>query len=405
MASGNLISTVLNMAAGLITARLVAPEIMGKYAGISLFMGYAIFLQGGALNGLNRELPFFIGRKKMDRAFHLIAAAQWWAFVTAAFSVFSFMFVAVYYIFLKDWNSAIGWVANAIGVFITIFSSQYLKATFRTNNEFKKLTVVEIIKSIINNIGVIFVNYFGFIGICLRSSFVFVTDISLLWTYRPFRVKSKFSKAHLIHLFKIGIPNFAVGYLDTLWTTLNATLILFMAGEKSLGLFTIALLTMSTTEILTSSLNQIIYPKLSEKFGAGMTVGEMIKFSLKPGIYIFILMTLVSIVAYFILPFAIDLILPKYREGISAAKWMLPITVVMSLSTLNHVFIVAKKQHIYAIAKIAGMLVHIIAVYVLYQISSELTTFSISLLIGKTVFMGLCILFAFLLLDKKQKAN
>ena len=345
MASGNLISTGLNMAAGLITARLVSPEIMGKYAGISLFMGYAIFLQGGALNGLNRELPFFIGRKKMDRVFHLIAAAQWWAFVTAAFSFFIFLGVAVYHIFLKDWDSAIGWIANAIGVFITIFSSQYLKTTFRTNNEFKKLTVLEVIKSIINNVGVIFVNYFGFIGICIRSSVVFVTDFSLLWNWRPFRVKSKFSKAHLIHLFKIGIPNFAVGYLDILWTTLNATLILFLAGEKALGLFTIALLTLSTTEILTNSLNQIIYPKLSEKYGAGMTVGDMIRFSLKPGIYIFILMSLVSIVASIILPFAIDLILPKYSEGIGAAIWVLPITIVMSFSTLNHVFIVAKKHH------------------------------------------------------------
>jgi O-antigen/teichoic acid export membrane protein len=404
MAGGNLLATALNMAAGLITARLVAPEIMGRYAGISLFAGYAIFLQGGALSGLNRELPFFIGRKKVDRVLYLIAAAQWWAMMTSTFASLLFLIMACYYLYIGQLSMAIGWVANSLGVFITIFSSQYLKSTYRTNNEFRKLTVIEIFKSVINNFGLAFVYYFGFIGICIRTSFVFVTDISLLWNWRPFKVNSRFSKAHLIHLFKIGIPNFAVGYLDTLWSTLSATLILFMAGEKSLGLFTVSLITFSTSEILTNSLNQIIYPKLSEKFGEGMNVGEMIKYSIKPGIYIFGLMSIISIVTYYILPYIVTLILPKYIEGIDAARWMLPITIVMSLSTLNHVFIVAKKQHIYAIAKLIGMAVNIVSIYFIYDYSKQLASFSISLLLGKTVFMGLCILFAFYFLDKNQKA-
>jgi O-antigen/teichoic acid export membrane protein len=404
MAGGNLLSTALNMAAGFITARLVAPEIMGRYVGISLFAGYAIFLQGGALNGLNRELPFYIGRNKIDRVLHLIAAAQWWAMITSTFASLLFLIMAVYYLYIGQLSMAIGWIANSLGVFVTIFSSQYLKSTYRTNNEFRKLTIVEIFKSVVNNFSLIFIYYFGFIGICIRTSLVFITDIALLWRWRSFKVNSKFSKAHLVHLFKIGLPNFAVGYLDILWSTLSATLILFLAGEKSLGLFTVSLITFNTSEILTNSLNQIIYPKLSEKFGNGMNVGEMIKFSIKPGIYIFVLMSIISVITYYLLPYVVSFIIPKYVEGIDAARWMLPITVVMSLSTLNHVFIVAKKQHIYAIAKLIGMAVHIVSIYFIYNYSKELTSFSISLLLGKTVFMGLCIFFAFYSLDKNQKS-
>ena len=79
LAGGNVLSMLLRMVGGYFQARLVVPAMLGLFNGIGLVMNYIPFLQLGILHGLNRELPYYVGRGEYDRVKQLAAAAQAWA--------------------------------------------------------------------------------------------------------------------------------------------------------------------------------------------------------------------------------------------------------------------------------------------------------------------------------------
>ncbi len=74
----------LRLIGGVLLGRLVAPSTLGLFAGIGLALGYAPLLQLGILNGLNRELPYFVGKGDRERVKELAAAAQAWALLVGA---------------------------------------------------------------------------------------------------------------------------------------------------------------------------------------------------------------------------------------------------------------------------------------------------------------------------------
>ena len=79
LAGGNVISLLLRMVGGILQAKCVLPAVLGLYNSINLVLGYAPFLQLGILNGINRELPYYVGKGDRQRVNELAAAAQAWA--------------------------------------------------------------------------------------------------------------------------------------------------------------------------------------------------------------------------------------------------------------------------------------------------------------------------------------
>ena len=82
LAGGNLVAMAMRLVGGILLGRLVAPGTLGLFAGIGLVLGYSSIAQLGVLNGLNRELPYHIGRGNVARAHELAAAGQAWALAT-----------------------------------------------------------------------------------------------------------------------------------------------------------------------------------------------------------------------------------------------------------------------------------------------------------------------------------
>ena len=76
LVGGNGIALVLKTVGGLLQASCVLPSVLGKFGGIALVQGYIPFLQLGILNGINRELPYFIGKGDRQRVRELASAAQ-----------------------------------------------------------------------------------------------------------------------------------------------------------------------------------------------------------------------------------------------------------------------------------------------------------------------------------------
>jgi hypothetical protein len=90
------------------------------------------------------------------------------------------------------------------------------------------------------------------------------------------------------------------------------------------------------------------------------------------------------IIAWYILPYAIEFLLPKYVNGIDAARWTMLLILISIWGVNNNIFNVVQKQRDFLVSIIAGMLVFTLVLFGLYHAKGfSLVIFPQSMLIGK----------------------
>src|SRR5271157_3785644 len=114
LVGGNFVSMLLRMVGGVLQAKCVLPAVLGMYNSIGLVLGYAPFLQLGILNGINRELPYFIGKGDRQRVNELAAAAQAWALAVGGIVGIALSGVGCWQLVHAEWELAAGWFTNAV---------------------------------------------------------------------------------------------------------------------------------------------------------------------------------------------------------------------------------------------------------------------------------------------------
>jgi len=383
-AASNMLSSVLNMLGGLISARLLGPTLFGLFNSINLLQGYIGMTQLGVINGLNRELPFYFGRNKIQSAQLMGAVANLWSRWLGILSFVGLLIPGIYLLLTNESLKGITFIVIGINLYAYFNAELYLKVTFRTGSDFKKLSLITIYKSIISFVSLALVYVFGYFGFLGRALIVAYSEFGLLFKFRPLKIKPIWSKPHFIHLFKVGFPIFVVGNLDSLWFTLNSTFIVEFLGGESLGLYTISNLAFATLSLIPSSLNQVLYPKLAREFGEGAVLSKLLKSALKAGFTVFAILVPFTIIAWYFLPYFVELLLPKFMGGVEAGRYTLMLPLVMSLASIDNIFIVCKKQKKYLISLIIGIVVYV-SIILFFKFYGELTLamFAFSFIAGK----------------------
>ena len=181
--------------------RLVEPSVLGLFSGIALTLGYAPFLQIGVSNGLSRELPYYIGKSDRDHAYELASSAQAWMIFIGGLTALILLMVALYNLIQGDLWLAAGWGAHVVLVFLLFYSNQYLQTTYRTANDFARLSMVNVVHALVSLMLLALVWVLDFYGLCLRAVFTAMIAAGLFHYWRPVRVKPGWNFQHIKHLF------------------------------------------------------------------------------------------------------------------------------------------------------------------------------------------------------------
>lgn len=402
---GRMVSTLLRMFGGFLATRFVDPATMGLFNGIGLSQTYAGLLQLGIVNGIGRELPYFLGKGEKEKAYHLTAVAQFWIIIIATFSFLGMTAVAIYQLTVGNFKAAAGWFTYGISIFFMFYADRYLMSTYRTNKEFNKLALIDVYQSVANCLAVGFVYIGHFYGLCLRNLAMVSTNAVFLWKWRPIQVKPKWNKAAFFHLFKIGFPNLIVGQVNVLWGAINSSLLLTWMGKKELGLYSIALLASSTLILIPQSLSQIVYPRMSEMLGKGKDIKSLFNFIMKPALLVTVAMLPIVLIGWWVLPVVTAKLLPNYIAGVEAGQWALLQVLVLSSASVNNVFTVVKRQDLYLISAALGFAAYYIALMYFKQQGLMIVHFSQAILLGKFIFMVLSYVFLGFLLKKQNQLN
>lgn len=312
---------IVTMLTNLITIKWISPENIGLWNGYFIFVSYVYFIQLGVVNGLSRELPFYLGKKKKNLAVGLAKTSL--SIVTAntlLVIVFGFFFI---------WYYAITKSASSLGFYTSIsivclmavqFYTNYLLSTFRSNNAFKKLTYIYVGMSLFILGSLVLVATYGYLGHVTRISMIALLQLLLLHIYRPFRIKPKFKLKFFKLLTSTGIPLFVFGYLTGIANTFNRLVMLQLGTTLEMGLYSPAIAVNTAMRLIPVTLSQYIYPKFSYMAGETNSKATIWKMAIKVSLIVFVILVPITVLGYFLMPWLIETIFPKYTEGVFAAQ-------------------------------------------------------------------------------------
>ncbi len=395
----------LRTVGGLLVARLVAPATLGLFNGIGLALQYAPFLQLGILNGLNRELPFFIGKGDRRRAEELAAAAQAWALVVGAAVFLVLLGVAGWHLSRGEMWKAAGWFTNAILAVFLFYSNIYLQTTFRTSHDFARLALVNAVENAFALALVVLVPLLDFYGLCIRLVLVAILSASMLYHWRPVRVRPTWNRSHLKHLLRIGAPIFVVGQIYAYWAVIDSTLVLRFTGTRGMGLYAVVLMVTSAIQVIPGAVSQVVYPRMAQYYGQDESIEGLIAVVRKPIIITALGLIPVTAVGWLVARPVVEWLLPAYTDAIPAIRWALVLPFVGGFQPIATVFTVTGRLDLYAAAVIVGMAAYGGSLAGLMYRGITLAAFPQAMLIGRVVFVIACFLLVRYLRNRERAAT
>ena len=362
--SSSVLVSIIGLLSGFISYRFIEPQLIGIWATITVFEVYATIIRFGIPNGMCRELPYELGRGK-------IAQANCLASTTLAYSIFS-SFIAllilplvflVPYLNITEKKQLICIGVLIIRILIDPYST-YLSGTFRTNDQFDKLSRIQYIQATIRLASVTFIILWGFYGLLLRETIIPISNSVQLHLARPFKLRPKFNWIVFKRLFSIGFPIFIVSYTTLAIETLPRLFLIKLGNSYELGIFSPVVILINTAKLIPSAISGYLYPKLAYSWGQE---ADLLKLWTKTKM-IFLVSLIVSFVISLLVFFGIDLIiqlLPKYVASVPYIKIGCLSILFIAFQLNNTLLIVLKKWRYLAILTIAYAIIQISSILVL----------------------------------------
>jgi O-antigen/teichoic acid export membrane protein len=386
---GRLACSAISMIGGLLLVRLVDPATLGLFNTVALVHGYIACLQFGVFNGLNRELPYCLGKGDQEKAHSMAATGQTWALLLGVLSFAALAVAAIVYACMgKGWLAA-ACAVNAFAGFTAFYGTSYLNVTFRTKHDFIKLSGIELFVAFCALALLGLVWWQGFYGLCARTLVCTLLTTLLLHFFRPIRVPFKWVLSEWKHLVKIGMPIYIVGQVYAWWhSTMTPTLIAWIGGAKMMGLYGFVTFVSSAAAIISMSACQVYYPRMVEAYAKNGDPRMLMSMLRRPILLLTGLYVVLGALGWFALPVAIRLLAPNYHEAIFPTQLSMLLCPFLGVYPIFLVFNVIKKQQAYLRCIIGGAMVNVLVLAILLHYSTDLTSYILASLAGKIAFFA-----------------
>jgi O-antigen/teichoic acid export membrane protein len=370
---------------GILVARFVGPEINGQFRLFTIPLMYLTFLHLGTFDGINRQIPFYIGRDRPDHIEKLASTAGAWNLGVTIVVASIFLLCALWGLLRGNRVDAVGWLSQALTCAV-IFYGGYLGSTYRTLNNFVVLARIQLIQAAIAFCLVFTVALWGFYGLCLRSAAPAVLAIWLYHRARPLRMSLRFDLAAFKEVVKIGMPLCFWGTLYTsLWLAAEYSLMLHYGGLKGVGLFAVAVIMRESLLILPQSFHQVFMPRVVESYARQGGVANAVKLMFLAAGSLSLFMVIIILIISVLLNYFVPFFIPKYIDGLSLMKVCLWLAVIQSASLPLDGLVATGQSWLYGKGILAGLITFPFAVYVLDPLVGGIMAVAIGSLIGRLV--------------------
>lgn len=310
-----------SLVVGFFIAKYVSPEDLGIWATLNLFVTYSLFIQAGLINGLNLELPYAFGKGDVDLAKKMAGTVQTYT-LFAALIILSIGLIFFFNIPTSNLKYKFGSIAITLFIILSFYQN-FLLSTFRSNNSFLKLSVIQIIDTCVNLFSLALVAYYSYYGLIIKAVFVIFIYVLLLHFSRPIKVKFIWDKNSFIQLIKVGLPIFALAYLESFSSTIDKLLLLKFSSISDVGLYSFAFYAFSIFTLFSGSIASYVYPRMTYSYGQNNDKLILWNYVKKMTITLISIQLPLVLIGFFTIPNIIITYFPNYEYSIPAMRILL----------------------------------------------------------------------------------
>ena len=243
------------------------------------------------------------------------------------------------------------------------FYEQYLASTFRSNQAFKSLGKVYILRGLLGLATLPLIIFYLYHGYLIRILLATGLTLLLMHIIRPIRVKIRFSKKHFMVMLKYGIYIFLLSYIFTFSETLDRLLLLKFKGLEYVGYYTVAFMAYNAIRMIPVTMANYIYPKLSLAVGKDESINSLWTKVLYVNLSMLIILLILAFVGLLIIPYAIREYFPMYEKGIAATQIILFAAVFSGASIGVNLLWSMKDWKKMAVAQLGGASMNVVFIY------------------------------------------
>ncbi len=340
-----LITQFVTVAAAILSRRFLGPVQMGVWSLVQIILTYANYSNMGTMDAIAREIPFYHGKNDAKR----VEDIKNTVFTFCVLTALAVSLGVIAYAFLKR-----GVLQETLfyGLLITaaLILLQRLNALLiclvRAYKYFELAGRLTFYSAVVNLVLIGFFSYryklYGFMAAMVLS---FIFNIVYVFCHQKFHFRYAINFTQLRALLIYGFPLMILSLFSTLFETIDKLMITRFLGLESLGLYSVALMAYGYLYSIPNSISIVVIPNLHEKFGRTENKHDLKGYLEKSDDVFSVLMPVLIGISWFLVPFLIEMVLPKFTAGIWALRLLTLSAYFIGVGMAYSLFIYVIKKH------------------------------------------------------------
>jgi len=307
-------------------ARILMPSDYGIWVTLMLIMAYAPIATLGTVEALIKQFPYFNGRKEFQRAVEVEEVV-----LSSVILLASCLLILGFGIAISFHNhferSLLPLIFFTILAASINFLSTFYYHRFTAHQLFDMVGKVDALRSVLSiSLLLILSKLWGINGtvIGLLITELLVCVLSYLANIKQCgRLSLRWSPNQFWQVVKIGFPITIIWWSFIVQMTIDRIVSSSILGRTMTGYYGFGLTIASAVVLFPQAISRVIYPKVSEKFGEISEPSKVFKYIIIPSQAFGLVLPLVIGLIVLALPYIFINIMPKYREGLTAAQVLL----------------------------------------------------------------------------------
>jgi O-antigen/teichoic acid export membrane protein len=300
----------------IIIAKIMGPTSYGTWKGIEVIQMYHQYSTLGTQNGMSREIPKLRGMGREGKINNLQNVTLGHIFTLP---LLISVLIAFYSNSIHDDLIRFGVRMTTVNVLLLMGKSYYVRLYF-ADMRFKTYSRITVYLSFILNAAAI-----GFAVLLQdRAPYIIIFVNNIIWIialkkYGGYKLVPKISLVESWKLIKIGFPIMIIGLLYGLLTSIDRLIILNYFDVTHLGYYSIFMMVGLVITGVSSSLGEIIYPRMNKLYGEVGTAESLDLLLFAPSYIMSSLLGIVSGVIVFMIVMFGPIYLGEYKQGFTSA--------------------------------------------------------------------------------------
>ncbi|MBN1825438.1 MAG: oligosaccharide flippase family protein [Candidatus Eisenbacteria bacterium] len=339
-ATSQYVARFATMIRGFVIARLLGPEEYGNWVALLVIYQMGAYVHLGILNGMDREIPFWLGRENRERAWGFRDAG--FTAVTGLSALLVLALIAVDLVGWKGYTSVTRLALPLAGVAVLLQNQVFLHYNiFRSTQRIGPVSQGWALQGILDlALSVPAAIFYGVHGLFVALVITNLSVVAFLRIRSDWSFRLRASLGDWKRLLVRGGPVLAYLFMEVLLRQVDKFVIIAFLSREQLGFYGIAFTVASMLRYITSSASFTLFPNFLAKFGETGEISSLARTLKEPtfAFSIFIPVFLGLVMLWIHIP--VVFLLPKFLPGLSAMRILVCGAVFFSLASLSSYFLI-----------------------------------------------------------------